>query len=185
ARVAATVTAGDRSVTSSTAVRVSGALESTIKPLEEIGEFREWTRSLDLKHIDALVRELFAVGQGRTRELTIVTHNYSAEARGGTVEMSVQEGFGVYPCRVEFAHIVAGEEVTHTVEVSSTDTSLPAANRAEDEGAWPVTIRADSKSSSAERTVTMNLVPSRTVEQASTPPTIDGVLDDGEYPGEP
>ena len=185
ARVAATVTAGDRSGTSSTAVRVSGALESTIEPLEEIGEFREWTRSLDLKHLDALVPELFAVGQGRTRELTIVTHNYSAEARGGTVEISVPEGFEVSPSRLEVDAIAAGEEVSHTVEVSSTDTSLPAANRAEDEGAWPVTIRADSKSSSAERTVTMNLVPSRTVEQTSTPPTIDGVLDDGEYPGEP
>src|SRR5699024_2198910 len=43
ARVAANVPAGDRSGTSSTAVRVSGALESTIEPLEEIGEFRDWT----------------------------------------------------------------------------------------------------------------------------------------------
>ena len=185
ARVAANVTAGDRSGTSSTAVRVSGALESTIEPLEEIGEFRDWTRSLDVKHLDALVPELFAVGQGRTRELTIVTHNYSAQHRDGTVEIGVPEGFEVSPSLLEVDTVAAGEEVVHTVEVSSTDTSIPAANRAEDEGAWPVTIRAESQSSSAERTVTMNLVPSHTVERASTPPTVDGVLDDDEYPGDP
>src|SRR5699024_1148922 len=170
---------------SSTAVRVSGARASTIEPLEEIGEFRDWTRSLDMKHLAALVPELFAVGQGRTRELTIVTHNYSAQNRDGTVEIGVPEGFEVSPSHLEVDTVAAGEEVVHTVEVSSTDTSIPAANRAEDEGAWPVTIRAESQSSSAERTVTMNLVPSHTVERASTPPTVDGVLDDDEYPGDP
>src|SRR5699024_10386462 len=107
ARVAANVTAGDRSGVSSTAVRVSGALESTIEPLEEIGEFRDWTRSLDMKHLDALVPELFAVGQGRTRELTIVTHNYSAQNRDGTVEIGVPEGFEVSPSHLEVDTVAA------------------------------------------------------------------------------
>ena len=185
ARAAATVTAGDASGTSSTAVRVSGALESTIEPLEEIGEFRDWTQDLGLKHLDALVPELFAVGLGRTRDLEIVTRNYSSQARSGTVEIAVTEGFEVSPAHLEIDSVSPGEEVTHTVEVTSTDTSIPAANRAEDKGAWPVTISTMSESSSAERTVTMNLVPSCTVERASTPPTIDGIIDDGEYPGAP
>lgn len=185
ARAAATVTAGDASGTSSTAVRVSGALESTIEPLEEISEFRDWTQELGLKHLDALVPELFAVGQGRTRELTIVTGNYSAKARGGTVEIGVPEGFEVSPARLEIDDVSPGGEVTHTVEVSNTDASIPAANRAADEGAWPVTITAESESSSAERSVTMNLVPSCTIERAQSSPSVDGVLADGEYPGDP
>ena len=44
-------------------MRAAGALEASIEPLEEIREFREWTENLDLKHLDALVPELFAVGE--------------------------------------------------------------------------------------------------------------------------
>ena len=185
ARITVVVTSGSETGSNSAPVRVGGALESTIAPLEEIGEFRDWTRALDIEHLDALVPELFAVGQGRTRTLEIITRNLSSRARGGSVEITVPEGFEVSPARLEIAAAGPGEEVSHTVEVTSTDTSLPAANRSEDEGAWPVTIRADSEGSASERSVTMNLVPSFSAQRAVTAPSIDGVRDEEEYPGEP
>src|SRR5699024_12831272 len=114
---AANVASGDGRGDSTTSLRFRGALEPTIEPLEEIGEFRDWTRSLDMKHLHALVPELFGVGQGRTRELTIVTHNYSAQNRDGTVEIGVPEGFEVSPSHLEVDTVAAGEEVVHTVEV--------------------------------------------------------------------
>src|SRR5699024_2292147 len=150
ARITVVVTSGSETGSNSAPVRVGGALESTIAPLEEIGEFRDWTRALDIKHLDALVPELFAVGQGRTRTLEIITRNLSSRERGGSVEIMVPEGFEISPARLEIAAVGPSEEVSHTVEVTSTDTSLPAANRSEDEGAWPVTIRADSEGSASE-----------------------------------
>lgn len=185
ARVAATVSIGATNGTTSAPIRVGGALESTIEPLTEIGEFREWTAKWGLKHLDALVPELFAVGQGRTRTLRILTRNLSSSPRGGTVEITVPEGFEVSPTTLEIASIAPGEETTQVVEVSNTDASIPAANRAEDRGAWPVTLRADSEGSSAQRSVTMNLVPSYAAQRAATAPTIDGVRGEDEYPGEP
>lgn len=185
ARITVVVASGSQTGSNSAPVRVGGALESTIAPLEEIGEFRDWTRALDIKHLDALVPELFAVGQGRTRTLEIITRNLSSRERGGSVEIMVPEGFEVSPARLEIAAVGPGDEVSHTVEVTSTDTSLPAANRSEDEGAWPVTIRADSEGSASERAVTMNLVPSLSAQRAVTAPSIDGIRDEEEYPGEP
>ena len=150
ARVTVTVTSGAVTGTNSAPVRVGGALESTIAPLEEIGEFRDWTQELGITHLDALVPELFAVGQGRTRELEIITRNLSSEARGGTVEITVPDGFEVSPAQLAISSVGPGEEVTHTVEVTSTDASLPAANRSEDAGSWPVTILAESEGVSCE-----------------------------------
>lgn len=184
ARVTVTVTSGAVTGTNSAPVRVGGALESTIAPLEEIGEFRDWTQELGITHLDALVPELFAVGQGRTRELEIITRNLSSEARGGTVEITVPDGFEVSPAQLAISSVGPGEEVTHTVEVTSTDASLPAANRSEDAGSWPVTILAESEGITAKRTVTMNLVPSFSAQRATAAPSIDGIRDEEEYPGE-
>lgn len=184
ARVGITVTSGAVTGTNSAPVRVGGALESTIAPLEEIGDFRDWTRELSITHLDTLVPELFAVGQGRSRELTIITRNLSSQSRGGTVEITVPDGFEASPAQLEITAVGSGEDVTHTVTVISTDSSLPAANRSEDAGSWPVTIRTDSEGVAAERMVTMNLVPSFSAQRAVSAPSIDGIRDEEEYPGE-
>ena len=185
ARVEVTVASGSATGTNSAPIRVGGALESTIAPLEEIGEFREWTQALELKHLDALVPELFAVAQGRSHTLEMITRNLSSQRRGGTVEIDVPNGFEVSPAQLEIASVAPGESVSHTVEVISTDPTLPAANRSENEGAWPVVIRTGSEGSAAERTVTMNLVPSYAAQRADAAPSVDGVRDAEEYPGEP
>ncbi|MDN5686210.1 MAG: PIG-L family deacetylase [Brachybacterium sp.] len=184
ARVSATLTTAAGKGTSSAPVRVAGALEATIAPLEEIGEFRDWTASLGLEHLDALVPALFAIGQGRTRELAIDIVNHSTRSRSGTLEIDVPEGFEVRPARLDVEAVDAGGSTSVIVEMTNSDTSIPPANRADDEGAWPVQITAATDGSSAQRTVTMNLVPSRVIERAPSTPVIDGLRDEGEYPGD-
>jgi LmbE family N-acetylglucosaminyl deacetylase len=185
-RIEATLTLDDSELsgTSSAPVRAAGALEASIDPLEEIREFREWTEELGLKHLDALVPELFSVGQGRTRALGVIIRNYSDEVRSGRVEITVPEGFDASPSTLDISSVPAGDSFVQTVEISNTDDSLPTANRAENGGAWPVTLRAKSEESSALRTITLNLVPSRVIERAATAPAIDGTWSEDEYPGE-
>lgn len=187
ARIEATVSieATGMAGTSSAPVRAAGALEASIEPLEEIREFREWTENLDLKHLDALVPELFAVGQGRSRNLGITIRNYSTRPHNGSVEITVPDGFSATPSTLEVPTIDAGDSMQSTVEIANTDDSVPTANRGQDEGAWQVKLLAEAEGFRSRRTATMNLVPSRAIEPATTAPVIDGVRDEEEYPGEP
>ncbi|ACU84350.1 uncharacterized LmbE-like protein [Brachybacterium faecium DSM 4810] len=176
---------GGATGTASGPVRAAGALEASIEPLEEIREFREWTEELGLKHLDALVPELFAVGQGRARDLAITVRNYSTQELSGSVEVDVPEGFTAAPPALDTGSVTAGGSTSLSVEIANTDESLPTANRAENEGSWPVDLHTSTDGSTAERTVTMNLVPSRAIERADSAPVIDGNRHEDEYPGEP
>lgn len=185
ARIAATLSTGSSAGTSSAPVRAAGALEASIEPLEEIREFREWTEKLDLRHLDALVPELFAVGQGRSRDLGVTVRNYSGRARSGSVEVRVPDGFSAEPSTLGTGSIPAGSSATHTVVITNTDEAVPTANRAENGGSWPVELLTAVDGASAPRTATMNLVPSRVISRAPSTPVIDGIREEDEYPGEP
>ncbi|QMU96685.1 GlcNAc-PI de-N-acetylase [Microbacterium esteraromaticum] len=184
-RVDATLSAGGASGTTFAQLRVAGAVEATIRPLDEIQEFRSWTAGLGMKHLDVLVPELFAIGQGRTRTLEIVVENFSSQTRSGAVALTLPTGFTASPAQKSYSGLAAGKTTTVAFEVTNTDTTIPTANRAPNKGSWPVTVSATSEAGTAERAVTMNLVPTYAVQRASTAPVIDGIRRDGEYPGEP
>ncbi|MBO1030972.1 PIG-L family deacetylase [Tessaracoccus sp. SD287] len=166
-------------------VRVAGALEATIEPLPEIAQFRDWTAELKMKHLDALVPELFSVAQSRSRELRIKVHNYSQSAQAGQVSIAMPSGFSASPSTFDVATLASGQERFASITVANTDASIPTANRPANRGVWPVQITTQSTGAPAVRTVTLNLVPSHTSKRASSAPTINGVLSEGEYPGAP
>ncbi|UNK70995.1 PIG-L family deacetylase [Microbacterium sp. H1-D42] len=184
ARVEATLAAGSAKGTTFAQLRVAGAVEATIRPLEEIQAFRDWTAGLGMKHLDVLVPELFPLGQGRTKALEIVVENFSSQSRSGSVALTLPAGFSASASQ-QYAGLAAGKTATLTFDVTNVDTSIPTANRASNKGNWPVTITATSESGTAERDVTMNLVPTYAVQRAGTAPAIDGIRRDGEYPGDP
>lgn len=184
-RVEATLTAGGTSGTSFAQMRVAGAVEATVQALPEIQEFRDWTARLGVKHLDVLVPELFPLGQGRTRDLEIVVQNYSNRSQSGEVAITMPAGFAITPGSLPYSALAAGKATTLGFKASNTDTSIPTANRAPNKGNWPVLIHATSSQGSADRNVTMNLVPTHTVKRAAVAPTINGVRGENEYPGEP
>ncbi len=185
ARIEVALTSGAITGSTFAQVRVAGDVEATIAPLEEIKSFRDWTAELGMKHLDVLVPELFALGQGRTRTLDVVVENFSGETRSGTVSLTLPDGFSATPAEQPYSGLAAGKTATVSFEVTNTDTSIPTANRAPNKGSWPVTVTATSEKGTAAREVTMNLVPAYAVTRAATPPTVDGIRAEGEYPGEP
>src|SRR5699024_4035307 len=110
---------------------------------------------------------------------------YTTLFRSGSVEVDVPEGFTAAPPALDTGSVTAGGSTSLSVEIANTDESLPTANRAENEGSWPVDLHTSTDGSTAERTVTMNLVPSRAIERADSAPVIDGNRHEDEYPGEP
>ncbi len=184
-RLEATLTAANGSGTTFAPLRVAGAVESTITPLEEIQSFRSWTKGLNMKHLDVLLPELFPLGQGRTRTLDIVVENFSSTTQSGSVSLTLPAGFEASPASVPYSGLAAGTTTTVSFEVTNTDTTLPTANRGPNGGSWPVSVVATSSGGTATREVVMNLVPSYEVQRAATTPVIDGVRDPEEYPGDP
>ncbi|MDR6868850.1 LmbE family N-acetylglucosaminyl deacetylase [Microbacterium resistens] len=185
ARVEAALTSGSATGASFAQVRVAGGVEATIAPLEEIQSFRTWTAGLGMKHLDVLVPELFPLGQGRTRTLDVVVENFAGESRSGTVALTLPDGFTAAPAQQSYSDLAAGKTTTVSFEVTNADTAIPTANRAPNKGNWPVVVTATSEDGTAERKVTMNLVPTYAVTRAAVAPTVDGVRNEGEYPGEP
>lgn len=184
-RVEATLTSGGGSGTTFAQLRVAGAVEATIKPLPEIQEFRDWTARIGFKHLDVLVPELFAVGQGRTRDLEIVVQNYSDRSQSGHVAITMPRGFAITPGSLRYSGLAAGSTMSLAFQASNTDTSIPTANRPANKGSWPVLVHATSSQGSADRTVTMNLVPTYAVQRAAVAPMINGRRGESEYPGDP
>lgn len=184
-RVEATLQAGAASGTTFAQLRVAGAVEATIKPLEEIQSFRDWTAAIGVKHLDVLVPELFAVGQGRTRDLEIVVRNFSDATQSGEVALSLPAGFAVTPASAPYPALAAGDTTSLVFKVTNTDATITTANRPANRGSWPVVVHATSGSGSADRPVVMNLVPTLHVERAAVAPVVNGVMGAGEYPGDP
>ena len=84
-----------------------------------------------------------------------------------------------------YSGLAAGQRTSLAFKASNTDTSIPTANRPANKGSWPVLVHATSSQGSADRNVTMNLVPTYAVQRAAVAPTINGVRGASEYPGEP
>ncbi len=184
-RVEATLTVGGASGTTFAQLRVAGAVEASVKPLPEIQEFRDWTAGIGYKHLDVLVPELFAIGQGRTRDLEIVVENFSNQSQSGEVAITMPAGFAVSPGSLPYSGLAAGKTASLGFKASNTDSSIPTANRPANKGSWPVTVHATSALGSADRNVTLNLVPTHAVQRAAAAPVINGVRGEGEYPGDP
>lgn len=181
-RVQATLLAGGASGSTFAQMRVAGAVEATIEPLEEIRDFRAWTRKVGMKHLDALVPELMAIGQGRSREVTVLVENYSTVDQGGSVSVTVPSGFTTAPTARAFSRLAAGSSGRLTFTMTNTDPTLPTANRGPNAGAWPVDITATTEGLTATRRVTLNLVPSHAVSRTAITPAVDGVWSASKYP---
>ncbi|HIT75590.1 MAG TPA: GlcNAc-PI de-N-acetylase, partial [Candidatus Avipropionibacterium avicola] len=179
------LTVGKASGSTIAQIRVSGAVEATIEALPEIAEFRDWTSEVGMEHLNALVPELMAIGIGRTRDLQIEVTNHSGEPTAGQVAIEVPAGFEVEPAVVDFPAVDPDDRTQVTVQLSQTDPDMPAANRADNEGRWPVTITTTTESGTASREVTLNVVPTTTVPRIGDEAvTIDGQWSSQKYPGE-
>ncbi|MCG7427882.1 PIG-L family deacetylase [Helcobacillus sp. ACRRO] len=165
-------------------VRRAGALEASIAPLEEIADFREWTKSIGMRHLDALVPELFSVPQGWRDEEEIVVESFSSREQRGRVSVQVPAGFSVEPDTVDISSIEPRGRESFSVWFENVDTSIPFGNRAENGGSWPVPILTESAGAVAVRNTVMNLVPTSVVPKVEPPKALTGVLDPAVFPGE-
>jgi len=174
----------DGSGSNTTVVAATAPVKGTLEPLPEIADFRQWTERLDVKALDALIPSLQSLPSGGTRSFRVDLTNYSDEVQSGTVRLILPDGFSVAEAEQSYTGLQPGARSSVAFTVTNTDTSLPTANRAPNDGAYPVQIETTFQGGSAVEHAALNLVPVTTIPRATTPPVVDGVASPGEYTGE-
>jgi LmbE family N-acetylglucosaminyl deacetylase len=181
-RIPATLRAGGRTGHSSALVRVVPAVQGTIEPLPEVGDFRAWASDVGHPALDNLVAPLASLGQGETRSLRVDLRNRGTSAASGTVALELPPGFAADALSKPFDAIEPGGSGSVTFEVENTDPSLPTSNEG---GDYTIDVVTSAAGVSSVASAALNLVPVTTVGQAGSAPTLDGQAGPGEYPGTP
>ncbi len=174
----------DGSGTSSARVQGTAPVRGTLEPLEEIADFRAWTVRNKTQQLDALIESLLNIPSGGTRSVKVNLTNHGTRVQSGTAKLNVPAGFSVAEQQLPYSGLQPGATTSVTFTVTNTDTSLPTANRAPDNGAYRVQIETSYVGGSATEPGAFNLVPTTTIPKAATAPTVDGHGHDHEYTGE-
>ncbi|WP_166348286.1 sugar-binding protein [Phytoactinopolyspora limicola] len=180
----ATVTTRDgASGTNETGVETVHEVHARLAPRQEIADFNEWTHEQNLPNLETLIRQTASIGTGRTQEIDVEVTNDGDEAVSGAVTLDLADGFSAEPRQHPFDDLAGGETTTVTFAVTNTDTSLPTSSNAPG-GGYPFQIHTTFDSTTDVQDALLELVPTTTVPKLDEAPVLDGVANDGEYPGE-
>lgn len=181
----ASVSVGDLSATTHEPVQIVSAVTGTLEPLAEVAYFREWVAETNVPALDSLIFPVFSMGSGETREITVDLTNASEASASGSVTLELPAGFEVDSTNQEFTDLAAGGTDTVTFSITNVDDTLATANEGGEDGTYPFTITTTTDDASSVQEAGINLVPVTVVPQASDEVAVDGVVNDGEYTGDP
>ncbi|WP_117208146.1 sugar-binding protein [Allorhizocola rhizosphaerae] len=173
----------DGSGTNSTLVQATAPVRGTLEPLPEIGLFRQWTERNNVQALDALIASMMSISSGGTRSVRVDLTNHSQQTQSGTVKLNLPAGFAAAQAQQSYSGLAPGARTSVTFTVTNTDASLPTANRAPNDGAYPVQIETSYTGGSATERGVFNLVPVTTIPKTGTAPIVDGTAGAGEYTG--
>ncbi|WP_433616457.1 sugar-binding protein [Dactylosporangium sp. CA-139114] len=183
-RLKATMTTKkDGTGSNTTLVQATAPVRGTLEPLPEVGDFREWTQHNGVQSLDALIESMLSIPSGGTRPVRVDLTNYSDKAQSGTVKLNVPAGFSVAEAQQSYSGLQPGARGSVTFTVTNTDASLPTANRAPNDGRYPVRIETTYAGGSATEPGVLNIVPVTTIPKAAKAPAVDGTASPGEYTG--
>jgi LmbE family N-acetylglucosaminyl deacetylase len=184
-RLKATMTTKrDGAGSNTTLVQATAPVRGTLEPLPEVGDFREWTERNGVQSLDALIESMLSIPSGGTRPIRVDLTNHGDEVQSGTVKLNVPAGFAVAEAQQTYSGLQPGARGSVTFTVTNTDASLPSANRAPNDGRYPVQIETSYIGGSAVEPGIINIVPVTTIPKAASAPTVDGTAGSGEYTGE-
>lgn len=119
------------------------------------------------------------IGTGETISVPVDVHNWSSVAQSGNVSLSLPSGFSADATSKPYSNLAPGADTTVTFQVTNTDTTIASSTSYP----VPITTTFSSPASSSSETLSLDLVPSTVIQQASQAPTLDGQESQGEYPG--
>ncbi|MFC7489490.1 MULTISPECIES: sugar-binding protein [unclassified Knoellia] len=164
-------------------VLVSAPVTATQQLLPQVEQFREWAHEVDAEAFADIVRPVLTLASGGTRPVDVVVMNHSATTQSGTVTPTPPAGFTMSPATAAYSGLAPGARTTVRFTAVNTDTSLKTSVEGGVAGDHLYSIAATSTTATGTTQQAFELVPTSVVPQASTAPTVDGVVSAGEYAG--
>ena len=178
AKISALYTSGSKSGYTDNVVRIVSPVEGRFQRWGNWQEYDEWLAQV-APQATRLGRSaaIQSMGVGRTIDVPVVVHNWSAQPQSGAVSLALPAGFTADATSKPYADLAAGTETTVSFKLTNTDTSLPAVQNVS------IPITTTYNGGSGNETLTLSLVPTSGIGKASATPVVDGQATAGEYPG--
>lgn len=183
-RLTGTLITADGRGSAVTVVQVVPPVRGELAPLPQVAQFQQWAAEVGAPQLNNLIKPVASLGSGQSRDISINLTNNTDSAQTGIVSLELPAGFTADETTKPYPEIFAGENGVVTFTVTNTDTSLPTSNEGGDDGDYDFTITTETGGVTSTETAALEIVPVTTVEEVSTTPELDGVIADGEYPGQ-
>lgn len=164
-------------------VLVSAPVTATQQLLPQVQQFQEWAHEVHAEELADIVRPALTLASGGTRAVDVVVTNHSATVQSGTVTPTPPAGFTMSPGTAAYTALAPGGQTTVRFTAVNTDTSLKTSVEGGVAGDHLYSIAATSATATGTTQQALELVPASVVPQASTAPSVDGVVSAGEYAG--
>jgi len=178
AKIAARYTTGNKSGYTDNVVRIVSPVEGRFARWGNWLEYDEWLATV-APQAARLGRSgaIQSMGVGRTIEVPVIVHNWSSQPQSGAVSLALPADFTADATSKAYSALAPGAETTVTFTVTNTDASLPVMQNVS------VPITTTYTGGSGNETLTLSLVPTTAIPQATAAPTVDGTAAAGEYSG--
>jgi len=183
-RITGTLTAGAATGSTVEVVQVVPPVRGVLAPLPQVAQFEAWATKVGAPQLDNLIKPVASLGSGEAREIEIALLNSSAKPQSGTVALTLPAGFTADAASKPYAEIPAGGSGSLTFTVTNTDAALPTGKAGGIEGDYNITIATDTQGVTSTQTAGLEIVPVATIAKVKTDPMLDGIIGDGEYPGD-
>lgn len=161
-------------------VLVSAPVTATQQLLPQVEQFHGWTGDVQAAGLADIVRPVLTLASGSSRSVDVRVTNHSATTQSGTVTPQPPAGFTMSPASTAYEGLAPGATTTVTFTATNTDTTLKTSMEG---GDHTYSIETTSSTTTGTTQQALELVPTAVVPEASTAPTVDGVVSDGEYAG--
>jgi hypothetical protein len=179
AKISAVYSTGKASGYTDNVVRIVSATEGRFQRWGNWQEYDEWLAQT-APQATRLGRSpaIQSIGVGRTLDVPVVVHNWSAEPQSGNVSLALPPNLTADATTKAYPGLQPGADTTVTFKVTNTDTTLPATQNVD------VPITTTYAGGTGSETLTLSVVPTTAIAQTTTAPTVDGTASAGEYPGQ-
>ena len=177
-KLSALLRTGHRTGYTETVARVVSPVEGRFQRWGKWREYDNWLmntapRALRVGRSAAVT----SMGLGETKTIPVDVHNWSDEEQSGTVSLAPPANFTADAASKPYGPLAPGADATVEFTLTNTDTALPATADV------PIPITTSYEGGSGSETLTVSLVPTTSIPQASAAPAVDGQEGAGEYGG--
>jgi LmbE family N-acetylglucosaminyl deacetylase len=180
-RLKAKLSVGEKHGFSSRVIEGVSAVQAKLQPLAHVQQFQEWTEKNRVQHLENLIKPVFSIGLGESKDTQVNVTNNSNNVQSGEVSIQLPEGFQTLQPSISIDSLKPDETKVIQFSVKNTNPSLKTSNEGGTNGDFDFTITTKTNDIPVVQTAAINLVPVTDIQQAATQPTIDGEEHEGEY----